>query len=306
MGTTYTIKWIPSATSPDPSQVKLKIEILLKSINQLMSTYDKTSEISRFNRSKSKDWFPVSRETYIVVQKALEFSEISKGRFDVTLDPLIALWGFGNTLKKESLPRKTSIDRIIPRIGYNKLELKKGKFELRKKNPNLSVNLSAIAKGYAVDQVAKLMEKEQIVNFLVEIGGEIQAKGAKSENQPWIVAIESPFSYNRKIQKRIRLQKKGMATSGNYRNYFEKNGFSYSHIIDPITASPITHNLASVSVIHASTMEADAWATTLMVMGPDKGLELARKSGLAVFFIVRTNEGFREVYSKEFETYIID
>ncbi len=300
MGTTYSIKIIPSSTRIDNEQLQQEIENLLSGINNSMSTYISDSEISRFSQFQKKDWFPVSSDTLQVVAEALRIGKLSEGAFDITVGALVNLWGFGARGQNRTVPADGEIRHLLENIRFNKIAIQRNPPAIRKENPKITLDLSAIAKGYAVDRVAMLLEGKGLNDYLVEIGGEIKTKGCKQSLEPWIVAIERPEVNRRSIHLTVVLQDNGMATSGDYRNYFERNGKRYSHMINPRTGRPIAHDLASVSVVHESCMTADALATALMVLGADQGYRLAEKDNLAAFFMIKTAKGFEERYTPAF------
>ena len=304
MGTSYNIKYLssPKVSKTDEQITKVIADSLLL-INNLMSTYSKESEISRFNQSAINTWFSISKDTYEVILQAQELSELTMGSFDITVAKLVDLWGFGPTLQADQVPLAEDIAGLLQDVGYQQIEVKDTPYALLKRK-NLSIDLSAIAKGYAVDIIAGVLDNADIDNYLVEIGGEIRAKGAKQDGSAWRIAIESPVVTERAVHKVIELNDYGVATSGDYRNYFEKNGKRYSHTIDPITGYPITHKLASVTIIAQTTALADALATAFMVMGEEKSIRFAETNKVAAFLIVKTDDGFREVASASFKEFI--
>lgn len=305
MGTSYHIKLVPETEQNiDSTTLKVKIDSRLSEIDQKMSTYKGNSDLSRFNRQKANKWMTISAETFNVIAMGQQVSKISNGAFDITVGKLVNLWGFGPAIHIEAIPDAATIQTLLSQLGYHKLELRQTPPALRKANKNIYLDLSAIAKGYAVDAIAKLLLENQIDNFLVEIGGEIITHGGKRDHQPWVVGIESPLSQQRSIRKRLQLQDVAMATSGDYRNYFEEQGVRYSHTIDPATGYPIKHKLASVTVIANSCMSADALATAIMVMGPVNGLEFASQQQLAIFMLVKQDDQFIEKYSPAFLPYL--
>lgn len=305
MGTSYHIKLIPDTNIKiDATILKSKIDTRLSVIDHKMSTYKKDSELSRFNRHPSNQWMDVSAETLNVIAAGQEISRLSDGAFDMTIGNLVNLWGFGPTINIDMIPDTATINQLQQHIGYQHLELRQTPSALKKNTDEIYLDLSAIAKGYAVDAVAQLLLSNNIENFLVEIGGEIITHGAKSDQQPWVIGIESALANERSIQKQIYLIGLAMATSGDYRNYFEHNGLRYSHTIDPRTGHPINHQLASVSVISNTCMQADALATALMVLGPIIGMEFAEQHQLAIFMLVKQDNKFIEKYSSAFSTYL--
>ena len=296
MGTQYHITIVTSSQSKARSVASLKQEIdhLLKGINQQMSTYIPDSEISLFNQYTGEDWFPVSEGLAKVVSAAQLVSQQSSGLFDVTVSPLIDLWGFGAKTQL-SLPTDDKINKALENIGYKFLESRFKPPALRKLKKKLRINLSAIAKGYAVDKLAELLTAKEYHNFLVEIGGEIRVEGKNASNKPWQIGIEMPDLSNAEVKEYLLLSDISLATSGDYRNYFMDKGIRYSHTINPITGRPITHNLASVTVLHRSAMMADAYATALSVMGKEraKSFVVGGDHKLFINLITRESEGFK-------------
>jgi len=292
MGTTYNITLYPSGDKPlDSKQVKQQIDESLKRINQQMSTWIKNSEISLFNKSQSTDWYRVSAEFAQVVEAAQSISKISNGAFDVTVGPLIDIWGFGKDFKNNN-PDEAAIAAAKKNTGYQKLEVRLSPPALRKQIPQLQINLSAIAKGYGVDSIADQLATAGVTDYLVEIGGELRANGAKPNKSLWRIAIEKPSTKERSIQQGILLEDIGVATSGDYRNYFEREGKRYSHTIDPETGKPITHTLASITVLHRSAMMADGLATAIMVLGESKAKEFIAHNKLSAYMISRDKNSF--------------
>ena len=305
MGTSYHIKLVPlKGDSVDNEVLAGKINQRLAAIDHEMSTYKKDSDIGVFNRSSSRNWISVSAETLGVVTTAQEISRLSHGAFDITVGKIVNLWGFGPTVNVDEIPDADTIRTLLAQSGYQKLDLRQSPPAIRKSDSHISLDLSAIAKGYAVDAVARLLIENRIDNFLVEIGGEIVTHGHKQHQQPWVVGIEKPVANQRSIKQRLYLGDVAMATSGDYRNFFEHNGVRYSHTIDPANGYPIRHKLASVTVIDSSCMRADALATAIMVMGPKKGMQFAEQQQLAIFMLVKHNEEYIEKSSTAFKPYL--
>ena len=300
MGTSYSIKIVRQPGISDTKTLHKQIKSLLSDIDTQMSTYLAESEISQFNKLRETNWFSLSPRTFAVVSEALRISRLSLGAFDITIGGLVELWGFGRKEQSEVVPDVKVLEKQLKNVGYEKIELKSGPAAIRKTDPLLMIDLSAIAKGYAVDRVAQFLEEYGVKNFLVEVGGEIKTRGLKDKSKPWRVAIERPTSDQRSIYKVVEMTGKAMATSGDYRNFFEKDGKRYSHTLNPKTGWPIQHDLASVTVIHQSCMTADALATALMVLGPDNGLDLAKENHIAALFIQRKNGKFKERMTLEF------
>jgi thiamine biosynthesis lipoprotein len=306
MGTYYQIKYVLTAEQQGDSLFALKalqsdIEERLELVNDQMSTYRPDSELSRFNRAEKS--LEVSAATRQVIEASLTLFEQSNGAFDVTVGPLVNLWGFGPNKKANKIPSAQLIAEKQKIVGSHYLSVNGN--TISKEIPELYVDLSAIAKGYGVDVIAAYLQEMGINNYLVDIGGELSLKGQKPHNNPWIVAIERPLE-DQSVQRVINVGDNAIATSGDYRNYFESDGVRYSHTIDPNTGKPISHKLVSVTVIHNSSMMADGLATVLTVLGPDAGLAFAKKYHLAVYLLVKEGDNIREYYTSEFIPFFIE
>ncbi len=303
MGTSFSIK-----VSQLPEGVRVKeIESLIKrrlfEINQLMSTYIMDSDIANINTSRSTELQFISPDLFTVIATAQDISELSGGAFDITVGSLVNLWGFGPDKARSQAPEADEIQQVLLNTGYDKIVLTTRLLTFSKTLPALAIDLSALAKGYAVDEIAQLLEKEGISHYMVEIGGELHLKGKNLQGENWRIAIEKPSADKRELQKVVSITDIAMATSGDYRNFFEQDGQRFSHTIDPRTGYPITHKLASVTVLSDTTMKADAWATALMVLGPDEGYQMAEKQALAAFFMIKTEQGFVERATPLFSDY---
>lgn len=305
MGTTYAIKvsGLPENTHAD--ELQKDIEALLQQLSRSMSTYLPESEIARFNRFQETTPFPVSSAMAAVVAEALRVSRLTNGALDISVAPLVNLWGFGADASTSDIPGEEAILSLKKQIGYQKIEVRHQPPSIIKSVPEVTIDLSAVAKGFAVDEVALLLESNGVANYLVEIGGEIRTAGLKAKGSPWIVGIERPVAGKREVHRIVSLVDQAMATSGDYRNYFEKNGKRFSHLINPVTGKPIDHRLASVSIIHPSCMTADAMATAFMILGAEEAYGLALKEQLAAYFVVRTDTGFEERTTPAFNTFMI-
>ncbi|MDG1693995.1 MAG: FAD:protein FMN transferase [Porticoccaceae bacterium] len=298
MGTTYHITVI--ADQLPPSDIEQQIDQLLSKVDHSMSTYKKDSEISRFNRLTVGQQLEISQEFADVLQISREIWQLSEGAFDPTLGPLVDLWGFGPKTTGDLIPSDQAITAALKNTGFDGVVLKG--LTLIKNKP-VALDLSAVAKGYAVDLVSNYLEMNALPDYLVEVGGEIRVSGFNSEGTPWRVAIEQP-QLLASVNKIVGLTDMSIATSGDYRNYFERDGIRYSHTINPKTGKPITHNLASVTVLIDSCAEADAWATAFSVLGPEQSVELAEKLDLAMYMLVRQNDQFVASSSRLFKSYI--
>lgn len=301
MGTTYHIRYVTANPNHSPERVKERVDAVLEQVNSQMSTYDPNSELSLFNQRKTTEPVVVSRSLETVVRRALEVAEETHGLLDVTVGPLVNLWGFGPLGRPDQVPSEQQLQEVRDQIGYQYLTVEN--HQLTKAIPDLYVDLSTIAKGYGVDRVAILLEQMEIKNYLVEIGGEMRMRGMKPGEQPWRIAVEQPVSLERAVQRIIEPGNNAVATSGDYRNYFEEDGVRYSHIIDPRTGYPIQHNLVSVTVITETCMDADAYATALTVMGAEEALAFANQKGLAVLLVTRENDQFKEYTSTAFKRF---
>ena len=292
MGTTYSVK-ISEVEFTDAQRGWINREIAsqLDRVNELMSTYDPTSELSRLNRHASLLPFKLSAETFEVIRIAQQISEMSGGAFDITVGPLVSAWGFGATDRPPESPSEVELASILERVGYRHLSLNPGESSISKLHPGTECDLSAIAKGYGVDRVAEALLAEGYENFLVEVGGELRANGSKPDSVPWKVGIERPDSEIRATERVIALRQMSLATSGDYRNYYEIDGVRISHTFDPRRNEPIRHSLASASVLHPRAVWADALATTINVLGPDAGFAWAEQHEIAALLIVRKEDG---------------
>lgn len=298
MGTSYHIKFIRTPNATQASEVEEFIQLQLNALNGQMSTYQADSDLSRFNADQGKTRWEFPFEAKEVLAEALLIGRDSGGALDVTVGPLVELWGFGKAERK-GLPTAGEIAQAKALTGLDKLSLKEGILEVTE--PRLQVDLSSIAKGYAVDEVAGILELFGFYDYMVEIGGEVKVRGRKIDGGKWVIGIEKPDETGRSVHSSIALDGLAIATSGDYRNFFRDQGKKYSHMIDPATGRPVTHDLASVTVIHPKCSVADGWATALMVAGPEKAKELAKKNGLAVMLLIKRGEGFEEWQSESFE-----
>ncbi|WP_218186360.1 FAD:protein FMN transferase [Terasakiispira papahanaumokuakeensis] len=307
MGTYYHVAVVGQRDEQALSELADQVHEVLADVDHKMSTWKPDSELSRFNRAPADQWFNVSQETYHVVAEAQRIADLTQGRYDVTVEPLVNLWGFGPDRHPDRVPSDTEIQQAFKKIGYTHLTLDPSGPMLRKEVSGLEVDLSSIAKGYGVDQVADWLESHGIHDYLVEVGGEIRASGERpglSQGEgviPWRIGIERPVSSSQSIQLVVPVSHYAVATSGDYRNYFEEDGVRYSHTIDPATGRPITHRLASVTVVTKSCMTADAWATALTVLGDQAGMALAEQENLSVYMIVKTDDGFKVEMSSAFK-----
>jgi thiamine biosynthesis lipoprotein len=299
MGTEWTVTLGGRGRSRrDLEAARAAIEERLQTVSRLMSTWDADSELSRFNRHASAEPFPLSARTLEVLRLARETSERSEGAFDVTVGPLVKAWGFGAGARAPGLePDAAELASLRERVGFQLLELDLEAGTARKRHPDVECDLSAIAKGFAVDEVAAALEGLGWTDLLVEVGGEVRARGQRPGGGAWRVGIERPDVEGRMAQLVVPLSDLAMATSGDYRSFYEEGGKRVTHIIDPRSGRPVEHSLASVSVVHRDAALADAWATALTVLGPDAGFARAEAEGIAAAFLLRTGADSFEMRS---------
>ncbi|CAI0955744.1 Thiamine biosynthesis lipoprotein ApbE precursor [Serratia quinivorans] len=304
MGTSYSVRYVTGDDTPSAAKMQAEIDKRLELVNDQMSTYRPGSELSRFNASRVVDKpFPVSAATTEVVLEALRINRVTDGALDVTVGPLVNLWGFGPEGRPDKVPSAAELERRRAWTGIDKLSVQGN--ALVKSIPELYVDLSSIAKGYGVDVIAQYLQSQQVKNYMVDIGGEVRTRGHNGEKKPWRIAIERPTAgMEQKAQLVIQPGEMSIATSGDYRNYFERGGVRYSHTIDPVTGKPIHHHLVSVTVLSPTCMAADGLSTGLNVLGPERGMALANLMGIPVFMIVKTAKGFEERYSEAFKPYL--
>ncbi|MBM7070806.1 FAD:protein FMN transferase [Shewanella sp. 202IG2-18] len=302
MGTTYHIKYVPNNKTPDIDTLHAEVELTLEQVNDQMSTYRPDSELSTYNRLKEGQGIKVSPDLLTVIKEAKKINKISDGALDITVGPLVNLWGFGPRKGQLEAPKTEQVAAARKRVNINGVVINGERLE--KGSKDLYADLSSIAKGFGVDKVSAIFEKYHVSGYLVEIGGELRIKGKKADGSGWKVAIEKPTSDERKVQQVIAPGDMAMATSGDYRNYFEENGKRYNHIIDPRTGMPVQHRLASVTVLNKECMVADGYATAMIVLGVKDSLALAKKQNLAIMLIEKQDNGFKVHYSDAFKKYV--
>ncbi|PCI85544.1 MAG: thiamine biosynthesis protein ApbE [Hyphomicrobiales bacterium] len=302
MGTVFNISVInlPEAVSAEDLGDQIEAELI--GFNDKLSNWQQDSEISMFNVSKDVGWVDASDEFYTVLEESFYIHQLSRHAFDVTVSPLIDLWGFGWKQNDTIIPSDEAVLEALQNVGMVKLiELNSTTRQVKKLKPDVNVNLSAVAKGYGIDVLAALLEKNGIKEYLVEIGGDLIVKGHNGDDKPWVVGIEKPDNDGKQVEELVMISQFGMATSGDYRNYIEKDGKRFSHIIDPVTGKPVTHNLASVTIFSDTAMRADALATAMMVLGLESGLEIANKNNIAAYFLTRDGVNFKATSSAQYK-----
>jgi thiamine biosynthesis lipoprotein len=301
MGTTFNVTLVAPPADIDLDLLQTNIHDRLEHVENIASTYRSNSELSRFNADPSTAWIPVTPEFCHMIAAANDISFMTQGAFDITVGPLVNLWGFGPEDQDTELPTDEEISAAQASVGYEMVETDCDHSAMRKASAAIYVDLSGWAKGYAVDQIADLLDERQLTNYLVEIGGELRVRGHNAEQKKFSVAIEKPLQNNEMNYALIRLSNVSVATSGDYRNFFEHDGRRYSHSIDPRTGRPVSDELAGVTVISTSTAYADAVATAFLVLGPEEGHALAEKLRIAAYFLIRTENGIEEKSTSHFE-----
>ena len=286
MGTTYHVSLAQPLSPREALSLRAGIEAVLARVDALMSTYRPDSELVRFNAAPAGARLVVSPDTAVVVDHALRTWLISGGAFDATVGPLVDLWGFGPH-DVQQLPTDEAVADASALVGSDDLAVDPATGTLVKARDGVQLDLSGIAKGHAVDRVAEHLDGAGIDAYLVDIGGELRSRGRKADRSTWRVGIEKPLPGERRLQRVLALDGESIATSGDYRNFFERGGRHYSHTIDPRSGRPVQHALAGVSVIAERAMQADALATALMVLGPDAGMALAERLALPALFLSR-------------------
>ncbi len=300
-GTIYSITY----ESPNGIDLQEKITEKFNEYNRMFSTYDKESIISKINKNEPVE---LSNEFIICYEKAVEVSKITNGAFDITAGAMVNAWGFGPEEKKKMTQEK--VDSLIEITGFQKIKLENG--QIIKENPNIKIDMSAIAKGYTSDLIANFLAENGCKNYMVEIGGEVAAKGINERGKTWTIGINKPDENDilgsTGLQAKVKLTDHGLATSGNYRNFYVEDGKKYAHTIDPKTGYPVQHSILSSTVVANDCMTADAFATAFMVLGLDSSIEIARnETEIEVFFIYADEQGNNQVYMSDgFGEYIID
>ena len=294
MGTRYAVTVVCEPAAFDRAAVADDIEAALRRVDELMSTYRDDSELSRFNASRETAWQPVSLETAQVAHTALQIGRATGGAYDVTCKPLVELWSFGAKAESPRVPGEAEIAEARQHVGLDKVAVRLDPPTLRKLDPAVTLDLSSLAPGYAGDLIAAALDRRGLTRYLIDVSGEMKARGLNGVGQPWQVGIDRPQSGPHAIYCVLELRDGALATSGDYRNFFDRDGRHYSHILDVRTGRSIEHGLASVTVLEPSCMRADAWATALLALGPDEGLRLAERQNLAALFLIRHGDQLEE------------
>lgn len=309
-GKTMGTFWRVSVIGVDEAKaqaLRAKVQALLDADDRLLSTWKNDSALMRFNHAADTRPWPVSEAMADIVTLSLRIGAKTDGAMDITVGPLVNLWGFGPDKQPVATPDAQAIAAAKARTGLQHLQVinQSGRQFLQKDIPDLFVDLSTVGEGYAADHLARLMEQEGISRYLVSVGGALVSRGMNGEGKPWRVAIQKPTDRENAVQAIVDINGHGISTSGSYRNYYELDGKRISHVIDPQTGQPITHKLVSVTVISPTALEADGWDTGLMVLGPEKAQQVVREQGLAVYMIVKEGEGFKTWMSPQFRTFLV-
>lgn len=282
------------------ASLKKQLDQQLLAFNQIASTYIEDSELNRLNHSEVGEWVGLSDTLFDIISLSVQVGWMSGGAFDITVAPLVSLWGFGPE-DREGVPAEEDIEAAKTLVGSDTFVLDMLEAKIQRLLP-IRMDLSAIAKGYAVDMTAQWLSGLGVEDYLVEIGGEIRVAGHSPRGDAWRIAVENPGAAG-PVQP-VRLDNIAVATSGDYRNYFEQDGVRYSHTIDPGTGRPITHRLASVTVLDPSCAMADALATAFSVMGAERSLKMAEAQGIPVYIIEKSETGFVSRYSSAFTPFL--
>ncbi|MDB6141639.1 MAG: hypothetical protein JWP80_683 [Pseudomonas sp.] len=298
MGSTYSIKYVRSPGGPKVAEVQPEVENILAEVDQQMSTYRSDSDIERFNVLPANSCQPMPSGVLQLVRYGEELSAASQGSYDLTVEPLLDLWGFGPQARVEQVPTPEQLAHVLKRVGHGHLRIEGN--QLCKDAP-VEVDFNSIAAGYTVDRIVARLQALGIHSFLAEATGELKAVGKKADGSPWRVALEAPRDDQQVAEKVIDLDGYGVSTSGDYRNYFEQAGQRYSHTFDALTGAPITHALASVTVITPSTLAADGLSTLLLILGPERGWAYAEEHKIAAFFVIRADKHFIIRSNPEFD-----
>ncbi|MGU5595488.1 FAD:protein FMN transferase [Aeromonas sanarellii] len=306
MGTYYAV----TLSDPFPGgqgALQQEVETLLARLNQEISTYDPASLISRFNQGTGQPPQVIPATMAKIVQQGMDAGRLTRGALDVTVGPLVNLWGFGPDKRPTQRPGAEQIAQARARVGIDKLSLtpQGDHFLLGKAIPGLYLDLSTLGEGAASDEIAGLLERRGVHNYLIEVAGAVRSKGRNAKGNPWRVAIVEPSDRPGAIEDVVTPNGMAVSTAGSYRNYYELDGKRYSHIIDPATGEPVTHRLVSASVITPTALEADALDTALMVMGPERAMTFAKEHRLAVYLIEKTDQGFVARHTPEFAPYLV-
>ena len=298
MGSTYSIKYVRHAGMPEATQVRSEVEGVLGEVDRQLSTYRNDSDIERFNALPANSCQKMPGSVLELVRTGEQLSAQSEGSYDLTVEPLMNLWGFGPQGREEKVPDAAALAEVMQRVGHQHLHISGDQLC---KDAAVEVDFNSIAAGYAVDTIAARLEAMGIHDYLAEATGELKASGRKADGSPWRIALEEPRDDRQVAERVIVVDGYGLSTSGDYRNYFEQDGQRFSHTFDARTGAPVSHTLASVTVIHPSALMADGLSTLLLILGPERGWDYAEKHDIGAFFVIRADTGFVTRSSPAFE-----
>lgn len=289
MGSTYSIKYVRHAGLPAPADVQVEVEKILAEVDRQLSTYRNDSDIERFNALPANHCQVMPAPILELVRVGEQLSVQSAGAFDLTVEPLLNLWGFGPQAREEKIPTAQALAEVRQRVGHDHLRIDGDRLC---KDAAVEVDFNSIAAGYAVDTIAAKLDAMGIHDYLAEATGELRAAGRKLDGTPWRIALEEPRDDQQVAERIIAVDGYGLSTSGDYRNYFVQGGQRFSHTLDARTGTPVSHSLASVTVIHPSALMADGLSTLLLILGPERGWDYAEKHDIGAFFVIRADTGF--------------
>jgi thiamine biosynthesis lipoprotein len=289
MGSRYSIQYVRHSSTPGPKAVQAEVENILAEVDRQFSTYRSDSDIERFNALPAGRCQVMPGPVLELIRVGEQLSSQSEGSYDLTVEPLLNLWGFGPQGREEKVPTVEALAEVRQRVGHAHLRIDGDQLC---KDAAVEVDFNSIAAGYAVDTIAAKLETMGIHNYLAEATGELKAAGKKLDGSPWRIALEEPRDDQRVAERIIAVDGYGVSTSGDYRNYFVQNGRRYSHTFDARTGAPVSHTLASVTVVHPSALMADGLSTLLLILGPERGWDYAEKHDIGAFFVIRADTGF--------------
>ena len=303
-GSFYQVTLADPLTQDQANALQEGLEEVLEQVDAAMSIYRDDSELMAFNQAPLGEWQPLSNALIDVLAISRSVSEASHGAFDTTIGDLVNLWSFGSEARPREIPDPAELQQRLEEVGIEAVEIDENALQARRLR-DVFVDLGGVAKGHAVDRVAAYLDSQSLEHYLVNLGGDLSVRGYRDTiEEPWRIGIEAPLDDQQQATHIVPLHDISLATSGDYRNYFEADGQRYSHVIDPRNGYPIEHRVASVTVAHPSNTWADAWATAMLVLGEEEGLALAREQGLKVLLLLREDEGWSNVASPEFAEFV--
>lgn len=298
MGSSYSIQYVREAGGPAPAQVQAAVEAILHDIDQHYSTYRADSTVSQFNRLPAHRCMILPKDMRELVGFGLHLAQLSDGAYDLTVEPLLRLWGFGPQARHEQIPGARALARAQQRVGYQHLRLEG---QALCKDAPVQLDFNSIAAGHAVDLLAARLQAMGVTSFVAEATGELKAVGRKPDGSPWRIALQLPGPDRQMARRLYPVQGLSVSSSGDYRHYFEDNGQRYSHAFDARLGRPVDHDLAAVTVLDASAMQADGYSTLLLILGPQRAWAFAVEHELPAMFVTRTEGGFVSRATPAFE-----